>query len=133
MLGRAEELRAALGLLQAEFRDGREVPLVPEVIATAGASWSFSERSRLNLNARHVGRQRYDNDAANLFRRQPAYGLVDLKLEHRVQRVTAALEVRNLFDEKYYSYGVVNFTGTSFSAYPQPERAAFLSLAYRVD
>ncbi len=129
---RSLELRAALGLLQAEFRDGRAVPLVPEVIATAGASWSFSERSRLNVNARHVGRQRYDNDAANLFRRQPAYGLVDLKLEHRVQRVTAALEVRNLFDEKYYSYGIWN-GASSFSAYPQPERAVYLSLAYRLD
>ena len=74
----------------------------------------------------------YDNDAANLFRRQPAYGLVDLKLEHRVQRLTAALEVRNLFDEKYYSYGIWN-GASSFSAYPQPERAVYLSLAYRLD
>jgi outer membrane receptor protein involved in Fe transport len=38
--------------------------------------------------------------------------------------------VRNLFDEKYYSYGIWN-GASSFSAYPQPERAAYLTLAYR--
>ncbi|HEX6267271.1 MAG TPA: TonB-dependent receptor, partial [Burkholderiales bacterium] len=128
---RTLEVRAALALLQAQFQDGNEVPLVPEAIATAGASWSFTERSRLNLNARYVGRQRYDNDQANRFRRQPAYGLVDLKLEHRIRRASFAVEVRNLFDEKYYSYGI--FTAPGFSAYPQPERAVYLSMAYRLD
>ena len=128
------EWRAALSLLEAEFRDtGKEVPLVPGAIATLGVSWLPSERTRLNINARHVGKQYYDNDPDNLFRKMPAYGLLDVKLERRLERLTLALEVRNLLDEKYYSYGVVNFTGTSFSAYPQPERAAYLSLAYRVD
>ena len=129
---RTLELRAALGLLQAEFRDGNEVPLVPEAIATAGASWSFAERSRLNVNARYVGRQRYDNDQANRFKRQPAYGLVDVKLEHRLQRASFALELRNLLDKEYYSYGIWD-GATSFSAYPQPERAVYLSVAYRLD
>ncbi len=128
---RALELRAALGLLQAEFRDGREVPLVPEAIATAGASWSYTDRTRLHINARHVGRQRYDNDQANRFRRQPAYGLVDLKLEHRVQRANFAVEVRNALNEKYYSYGILVPPG--FSAYPQPARAVYVSVAYRLD
>jgi iron complex outermembrane receptor protein len=128
---RSLELRAALALLQAEFRDGNEVPLVPQAIATAGASWSYSERTRLNINARHVGRQRYDNDQANRFRKAPAYGLVDIKLEHRVQRANFAVEVRNLFDEAYYSYGIL--VPPSFSAYPQPERAVYLSVAYRLD
>ena len=128
---RSLELRAAFGLLQAEFRDGREVPLVPEAIATAGASWSVTDSTRLNVNARYVGRQRFDNDQANLFRRQRGYGLVDVKLEHRIRRANFALEVRNLLDEKYYSYGIL--VPPSFSAYPQPQRAVYLSLAYRLD
>src|SRR5205085_7668400 len=72
----ALDLRAALAFLQAKFRSGvlggvdvsgKTVPLVPEVLATAGASWTFAPRSRVNLNARHVGRQRFDNDQANSF------------------------------------------------------------------
>ena len=137
----ALDLRGSLGLLEATFRSGtfggvdvsgKRVPLVPRAIATAGFSWGFAPRSRFNTNARYVGRQRYDNDQANAFREQPAYTLVDMKLEHRVGRADLGLEVRNAFDKKYYSYGIWN-GADSFSAYPQPERAVYLSVAYRLD
>jgi iron complex outermembrane receptor protein len=139
------ELRASLALMEATFRSGtyggtdvsgKTVPLVPEQIAGLGASWSFTEKSRLNVNARYVGKQRYDNDQANTFSREmPAYGLLDAKIEHRIDRVTVALEGRNLLDRRYYSYGIwdgVSAT-SSFSAYPQPGRALFASVAYRLD
>ena len=138
----ALELRAALALQEARFRSGtyggvdvsgNDVPLVPEMIATAGASWSFDSRSRFNLNTRYVGRQRYDNDQANTFARtMPGYALVDVKFEQRVDRFSFAFEVRNLFDKNYYSYGIQT-SATSFSAYPQSERAMYLSVAYRLD
>ena len=137
----ALEWRAGLALLEAEFRSGtyggvevagNEVPLVPQTIATAGVSWTFAPRTRFSVNGRYVGRQRYDNDQANVFRHQPEYVLVDAKLEHRIDRLHLAAEVRNLFDKEYYSYGIWN-GATSFSAYPQPERAVYLSLAYRLD
>jgi len=41
--------------------------------------------------------------------------------------------VRNLLDKEYYSYGIRNGAGTSFNAFPAPGRAAFVSLAYRLD
>ena len=131
----ALELRASFALLEAKFRaTGRNVPLVPEAIAAAGAYWSFAPRSRLNVNLRYVGEQRYDNDEANTFARvQPAYGLVDAKIEHRAGRIELGLEVRNLLGKDYYSYGAVNFLGTGFSAYPAPGRAAYATLAYRMD
>jgi iron complex outermembrane recepter protein len=130
----ALEWRGSLALLEAKFRaTSKDVPLVPDAIATAGMSWSFAARSRLNLNARYVGRQRYDNDQDNVFaRRMPAYGLLDAKLEHRIDRVNLALEARNLLDKKYYSYGLWD-GANSFLAYPQPGRAVYLSLAYRLD
>lgn len=138
----ALDLRAGLAFLQAVFRSGvyggvdvtgNTVPLVPEVLASAGASWRFEPKSRLNVNARYVGKERFDNDQANTFpRRQPAYGLVDLKLEHALARAwQVALEVRNLFDKRYFSYGTA--TGTTFSALPAPGRAAYLSLEWRME
>ena len=138
----ALELRSALAVQQARFRSGvyggtdvsgNHVPLVPELIATAGVSWAIGGERRLNVNSRYVGRQYYDNDQANTFRRMPAYTLVDAKLEQKLGRATLAFEVRNLFDKEYYSYGIRNGAGTSFNAYPQPERALYLSLAYRLD
>src|SRR5438270_796521 len=139
------DLRAALALMQAEFRSGtfggvdvsgKTVPLVPQVLATVGASWTFAPRSRANLNARYVGRQRFDNDQANLFRQQPEYALVDAKVEYRLRpRWDVAFEVRNLFDKRYFSYGRVDdpFAPTTFSALPEPGRAAYASLAWRLD
>ncbi|TAK46104.1 MAG: TonB-dependent receptor [Betaproteobacteria bacterium] len=136
------ELKAALALLAARFRSGsyagvdvsgRDVPLVPKAIATAAAAWQFAPRSRANASLRWVGRQRYDNDQANTFsRRQPGYVLAGFKLEHRVGRVELALEVSNLFDRRYYSYGVWNFAD-SFSAFPAPGRALYGTLSWRLD
>jgi iron complex outermembrane recepter protein len=140
---RALDLRAALALQQARFRSGvyggvevsgKTVPLVPEVLATAGASWTFAPRTRLDVNLRHVGRQRFDNDQANTFpRAMPQYTLADAKLEHRLgRRWEAALEVRNLFDKRYFSYAATTGADT-FSALPAPGRAAYASLAWRLD
>ena len=138
------DLRAGLALLEAKFRSGayggvdvsgNDVPLVPRVLAAAGVSWTYAPRSRASLNARYVGEQRFDNDQANRFRKQPAYGLVDLKVEHMLARAwQVALEVRNLFDKRYFSYGRVDSVSapTTFSALPAPERAAYLSLAWTI-
>ena len=66
-------------------------------------------------------------------RRQPEYTLADVKLEHRLApRWELALEVRNLFDRRYFSYGAVTGTDT-YSALPAAGRAAYASLAWRLD
>jgi iron complex outermembrane receptor protein len=136
------DLRAAIAWIDARFRSGvyggvdvsgDKVPLVPERLATAGASWRFTAQSRASFNARYVGRQRFDNDQANTFaREQPSYTVADFKLEQRLRNWELAFEVRNLFDRRYFSYGTV--TGAnSFSALPATGRAAYASLAYRLD
>jgi iron complex outermembrane receptor protein len=129
------ELRGSLALMQARFRaTGNDVPLVPDTIATAGVHWNFLPSSAMNLNLRHVGEQRYDGDETSTFARlMPDYTLVDLRLEHNIGRLQLALEVRNLFDEGYYSYGIRNGAGTTFAAYPEPGRAAYALIAYRLE
>jgi len=137
------DLRGGLAFQRARFRSGvyggvdvsgRTVPLVPEVLATAGASWIFMPGGRFNLNLRHVGQQRFDNDQANTFARQmPEYTLADAKVEYRfARRWEAALEVRNLFDKQYFSYGATT-SPTTYSALPATTRAAYLSVAWRLD
>ena len=139
------DLRAGLALLDAKFRSGtyggvdvsdNTVPLVPKALLTAGASWTFMPRTRLDANLRYVGEQYYDNDQANTFgRKMPAYTLVDLKLARRQERHwDFALEVRNLFDKNYFSYGAVDPANpASYTALPAPGRAAYLSVAWRLD
>lgn len=137
------DLRAGVALQEAKFRSGvyggvdvsgKSVPLVPEVLSTAGVSWRLWPATRLSVHARYVGKQRFDNDQPNTFGREmPSYTLADFKLEHRPARQwELALEVRNVFDRRYFSYAAAGSAG-SFSALPAPARAVYASLAWRLD
>src|SRR5882672_2370854 len=137
------DLRAGFAHQEATFRSGvyggvdvsgKTVPLVPEVLATAGVSWTYAPRSRVSFNLRYVGEQRFDNDQANTFQRKmPTYTVADAKLEHALaRRWQLALEVRNLFDKGYFSYAAATGPNT-FSALPAPGRAAYASVAWRLD
>ena len=140
---RTFDLRAAAAWIDARFREGvyggvdvsgNKVPLVPERLFTAGASWQFLPKSRFNFNVRYVGRQLFDNDQTNTFSRQmPSYTVADLKLEQRIARWDFAFEVRNLFNRKYFSYATANFVTDSYSALPAPGIAAYASVGYRLD
>jgi iron complex outermembrane receptor protein len=109
---------------------GNDVPLVPRHAANAGVSWLFMPRTRANVVARYVGPRPYDSDETNTFgRRMPAYTVVDTKLTHEQGDWQLSAGVRNVFNEKYYSYGVFTAFPT-FAALPAPERAFFASAQY---
>jgi iron complex outermembrane receptor protein len=133
------ELSGSLVLQSAKFEtgtyggvdvSGKDVPLVPRALAQLQAAWRAAPRTQLVASARYVGRQRYDNDQANAYPGlMPDYAVADLKLSHNVAgwRLSAALD--NLFDKRYYSYGIVGSFGcaTAVCAYPQAGRTWFLS------
>lgn len=114
---------------------GNDVPLVPRHAFNTGAGWAFAPRARADAVLRYVGEQIFDSDEANTFgRKMPAYTVVDLKLayENRGWRVSAG--VKNLFNEKYFSYGVFSPAfppfPADFFAYPAPERSLFVTAQY---
>ena len=112
---------------------GNRIPLVPRHMANIGIDWSIWEHTRLNAAANYVGSQLYDGDELNTFGREmPSYWSADLGVFHTIERWTFGASVKNLFDEKYYTYGlVVTFPTTTFVAYPSPERNFLLSVQYR--
>ncbi len=123
----------------AEFRSGsfggisiagNEVPLVPKHAVNVGAGWRFAQRTRFEAVLRYVGEQVFDGDETNTFgRKMPAYTVVDLKLSHESGSWRVDGGVRNLFNEKYFTYGV--FTGfPTYAALPAPERAFFVTAQY---
>ncbi len=139
-LGETLELGARLARTDARFREGsyggidvsgKQVPLVPRQRAALSLGWRVAPATRLTLYLAHVGRQRYDNDQANRFRRMPAYGVADLKLTHQAGDWRLAAGINNLFDKAYYSYGIVNGALTSFNAYPEDRRNAYVSAEFR--
>ncbi len=118
----------------AKFREGsfvsNDVPLVPRHAVRLGAGWELRPGTRLNTLATYTGAQVFDGDETNTFgRKMPAYTVVDMKLSHETAGWLLAAGVRNLFNERYFSYGV--FTGfPTFSAFPAPERSLFASAQY---
>ena len=138
------DVGATLNVLRAQFREGtfagidiagNEIPLVPNLLATVRAGWEFLPRARLSAIYTYVGKQRYDNDQANLFQYMPSFGLADVRLTYEWRQWRFAAAVNNLFDEKYFNYGIVNnpIAPTTYSAYPQAGRTAFASVEYRFD
>jgi len=133
------ELSGNLELQSAKFRSGvyggidvagKDVPLVPRALAVIRAAWRTAPRTRLVASARYVGRQRYDNDQANTYPGlMPDYTLADLKLTRSAGSWRLSASLDNVFDKRYYSYGIVNSFGcaTAICAYPQAGRTWFLS------
>ena len=109
---------------------GKDVPLVPRHGANLGATWEFMPRTRLNATVNYVGEQVFDNDETNTFgRKMPGYALVNLKLVNEIRGWQLSAAVKNLFNQKYFSYGL--FTGfPTFIAYPAAERSLFISAQY---
>ncbi len=139
-LGDALELRARYAYTDARFREGsyggfdvagNQVPLVPRQRAGLSLGWKIAAPTRLTFSLSHVGAQRYDNDQRNFFRRMPSYAVADLKLSHQAGSWRLAAGVNNLFDKAFYSYAIVNGAFTSFNAYPEDRRNAYVSAELR--
>ena len=109
---------------------GNEVPLAPKQTLHLRAAHRLGDHAEIALAARQVGTQRFDNDQANTFARMPAYRVFDLSWSQRWQDLQLTAAIRNLGNEKYFSYGVRNAAGTGFNAYPEAERSLAVALSY---
>ncbi|MGA0116722.1 MAG: TonB-dependent receptor [Burkholderiales bacterium] len=142
---RALSLLGAYTHTEAEFRDGvfpgggtavaisgKTVPLVPRHKLNLGATWAFSQHTRLSATLAHVGEQFMDNDEGNtLGVKIPAYTVADLKLLHRQGAWTLSAVINNLFDREYYNYAVRSqFVADRYNAYPLPGRNAGIAVEY---
>ncbi len=139
-LGENIDLFANYTLVEAKFRSGmfggadvtgKDVPLVPKNSLSLGGSWKIAGKTRISGVLKYVGKQRFDNDQANTFSQSmPTYTTADFKLTHETGGWLLSAGIKNLLNEKYFSYGIINAAGTSFNAYPAPERSLFVSAQY---
>ena len=110
---------------------GKDVPLVPRELASLRLSWRVTDKTLFGAAANYVGHQRYDNDQDNSFPRvMPAYALLDVKLSKEWADWQYSAAINNLFDKKYFNYGLVDIfgqCGTPTCVYPQAGRVFFVS------
>ena len=121
--------------MRAKFRDGdfsgKNVPLVPENTASLATTWKHSRATDFTIAANFVDSKYFDNDQSNTFTKKiPSYYTVDGKISHRLRGFRLTAEVNNLFDEKFYDYGVSsNFSPGVYNAYPLPERTILFTVS----
>ncbi len=110
---------------------GNNIPLVPRHRAGVTATVLPTPGVNISATVTYVGEQYYDNDQSNSFGQlMPDYTLVDLAAIYNTGDWTLEAIARNLFNEDYYSYGIVTNNPT-FSAYPAFERNFLLSARYQ--
>ncbi len=141
LLSPAWSLGATYTYTDATFREGRvgtvdvagnDVPLVPRNRASATLSWRPAEAWQANAVLTYVGSQVYDNDQANTFgRRMPSFTLLDFNVAWTGGPWTLRAALLNATGEKYYTYAIVNFAGTSFNAYPAALQTLLVTAEYR--
>jgi iron complex outermembrane receptor protein len=102
---------------------GNQIPLVPRYKASLSVNWRLDETTRMLVRATHLSESRMDNDELNAsaFRR-PAYTIVDLMLMVQVDSWRFRAGIQNLFDARYFSYGVISTSSATFNAYPAATR-----------
>jgi outer membrane receptor protein involved in Fe transport len=83
--------------------------MVPELSVTIGAGYEF-RRGSAELDVRWVGEQFLVGDEGNdaPFEKLSSYALLDVRVEHRVGRVTAFLALSNLLNRNYVSFGIIS-------------------------
>ena len=121
--------------MRAKFRDGdfsgKNVPLVPENTASLSGTWKQTPATDLVVSANFVDNKYFDNDQSNTFEKKiPSYTTVDAKISHRYRGFRLTAEVNNIFEEKFYDYGVSStFSPGVYNAYPLPERTILFTVS----
>ena len=121
--------------MRAKFRDGefsgKNVPLVPQNTASLTGIWQQSPATDLIVAANFVDNKYFDNDQTNTFAETiPSYYTIDAKISHRYRGFRLTAGINNVFEEKFYDYGVSStFSPGVYNAYPLPERTILFTLA----
>lgn len=100
---------------------GSTVPNVPENLVSADVSYNFNFGLLLGLNAVYVGQRYFVSDFNNAFPKQDDYTVVNAKVQYTWHRLVFFVNLNNIFDEVYSSYGVVDLLNDRLGLYPSPE------------
>ncbi|OQW57871.1 MAG: TonB-dependent receptor [Proteobacteria bacterium SG_bin9] len=135
-INEALAFRSGIAFTRAVFREGpfrgNDVPLVSPFTASGGVTWNIYQKYLvLDATARYWSSRRFDNDQPNTQPKIPANATVDLRLSGEYDRLFWSFTVNNLFDVKYYDYGIASaFTPGVFNAYPLPGRTFLLKAGF---
>jgi outer membrane receptor protein involved in Fe transport len=108
-------------------KPGDRIPNIPSQTGKLGFGWNATPDLRLELNTSFVSGQHLRGDEANLQPKLKGYTRTDIGAEYRFSdAVTAYLEVENVFDRRYATFGAYS-DPTAGGALPQFSDPRFVS------
>ncbi len=107
--------------------DGKNIPLVPDWKAAAGATLTLTQGFTGTLRLNYVGERPFGNDRANEFRKMDSFITLDLNLNYVWDRYKFFLNANNLLGEKYSTWAYASQYGYSY--YPEPEQVIWGGVA----
>ncbi|MFH0877498.1 MAG: TonB-dependent receptor [Candidatus Omnitrophota bacterium] len=110
---------------------GKQIPAVPEHMASAGLRLQWIEPLRINLVANYVGSSYLISDQNNAYPKLDDYVTVDLNLNYAFKNTEVFLGIHNIFDEEYSEYGVISVFSSTRSFYPAPGRNVIAGCRYK--
>ncbi len=113
---------ANAGFLNAEYRDGNKIPLVPQRTLSAQLFFSLTRDVTWSVGGRYLSKRFDGNDRSNVMPRLPSATLVDSKITADFANFDSGslglfFSVTNLFNEQYVT------AAYSGDGYPHPTRA----------
>jgi len=117
----------------AVFKDGeykgKHIPMVPEHKFNLRLAHLFTEFLSGGISLNYMSSRRFINDEANRWPSLKQAFTVDLKMIFEKNDYKIAGGINNLFNEKYYEYGVCNATSGAVNYYPASGRNFFVKVS----
>ena len=135
-ISEALSIKGDLTLLKAEFADGQfdgqDVPLVPNIIASAGINWKIKPWLNLNTAITYEGDRRLANDEQGYFTKLSDFTVWDLDLKGEYRSFTWSASVNNVLDKDYQTFGTASDTTPGkYSVQTLPGRTYFFRLGLK--
>lgn len=111
------------------FYKGNDMPNVPYHKATLSTDLELWEGFSAIFSGIYIGERRFVSDFGNTFSRQKGYIVVNTKFRYRLARLTAFLDINNIFNKNYSEYGVLGGFPTEKAYYPSPDRNFLVGLS----
>ena len=114
--------------------NGKELPLVPNLMSRVGAEWYLPGAFMLRPEVRFVSDAYMSGDQDNNGEKLPSYQVYDLFLFYRPEwdrrKVSVFVGVENLNNEKYATIGVEETAYSPRVYYPMPERTIKCGISF---
>lgn len=118
---------------------GSRIPSLPEHDLVVGVYYQPLERLTFGLQTAFVSGQYLRGDEANLTEKTEGYSVTDIDVRYQFNsRLTLGLQVENVFDEEYDTFGLFGEPDEIFEEFDNPRflsssapRGAWVRLAYR--